>query len=103
MASRLRGRDDLFGMPLLRRRENDRLDLGIGERVLKTWCGLDAERCGLSARGVQGIDAQHGPDDLAVEQVFEDVLSPPAQTDDGGIDHARLPIPDCYFVLEPWF
>jgi hypothetical protein len=31
-------------------------------------------------------------DDSAVKQVLEDILSPPAQANDGGIDHARLPI-----------
>ena len=93
MASGRRGRDDLFGMALLRRRENDRLNPGVGQRILEIRGGLDAERGSGRARGVEGIDAQHGPDDLAVAQVLEDVLSPPAQTDNGGIDHVRLPLP----------
>ena len=54
VASGLRGRDDLPGVPFLRRAENDGVDLGIRQRILKSRCGLDAERRSRCARRIHG-------------------------------------------------
>ena len=44
VASRPRGRDDLFGVLLLRRAEDDGIDICVRQRILEPRRGRDAER-----------------------------------------------------------
>lgn len=85
-----RRRDDLLGMLGVRRRQDDRVDAGIGERrSVVTGEGQAVpgrERAGLVG-GARDAGREADPVGLAL-RAFDQVLAPAAEADDGGSDHS---------------
>src|SRR5262245_45847607 len=78
---------------LVRRGQDDGLNVGTLERVLETSCGLETRRLGRLASRVGGIDAEHRPDDVTPRKLAMNDAAPPAQADDSRIDHQRALAP----------
>lgn len=86
---RFRGSDDLRPMQRMRRREEDRVDLGIGERVLVARKALAAE-LRLEGGGFlidQGAAADDLDEILQRERILGEFHSPPAGADIGKALH----------------
>jgi hypothetical protein len=85
----LGGRDDLSRVMLVWRRQDDSLDIAALERVVEPGRGLEPGGLGRVAHRIGGLDAEHRPDDAAGGKLAVDDAAPPAQADDGRIDHLR--------------
>ena len=92
MLTGLGGGDDLRRMMLVRRGQNDGLDVVTLERILEARSRLEPCRLGRFARRVGGLDAEHGPNDLASGKLPANDVAPPAQADDGRFDHENPPV-----------
>ena len=85
-------RRDLGGMVAMGRAQDHGVDVGACERILIAAAHRGAARCGCGATGLVGVDAQNEVDGVRSGKLLQDGAAPPAQTDDGGADHDRLPI-----------
>lgn len=90
MTAGLRRRGDLSRMMSLGSTEDDRIDIGIRQCVFKPQRRFQAEvRC-CGAGRAQRVDAENRFDDGVVRQGLEDGVPPPAEANDGGVDHGLV-------------
>src|SRR5690349_19746280 len=87
-----RRRNDLISMQRMRRRQDDRFDFGIGEHFIE----VSAERkVMLRSKRLRLGDFFGDPAHESQARAFalnsvDDVLAPPTETDDCGVDHELL-------------
>ena len=82
------GGDHLLLVQPVRRGEDHRVDLRVGQRLLVLCEGGEAEGGGvLLGAGGYGIDSADDLDDIAVLEALSDLLSPPAEAYLGGLQH----------------